>query len=188
MVDEGLVEEREISSEDSSGGPPRRYYRRTALRPRRRPAPNRSGCARCSRSRGRRTSSEGASDLQRRGDAHLPLPAARVSAAPSRRYAAEMIDALRARTAARRAPAIDWARCGSSSAAWLNAIIAGLGERRRQRRDGCTRPRRASRRSTSILAWRMMLRYPGLSIISVFGMAVGIAIAGGAFIGRQRSR
>jgi DNA-binding PadR family transcriptional regulator len=31
MVDEGLVEEREISSEDSSGGPPRRYYRRTAF-------------------------------------------------------------------------------------------------------------------------------------------------------------
>jgi DNA-binding PadR family transcriptional regulator len=31
MVDEGLVEEREISSEDASGGPPRRYYRRTAF-------------------------------------------------------------------------------------------------------------------------------------------------------------
>ena len=31
MVDEGLVEERQISSEDSSGGPPRRYYRRTAF-------------------------------------------------------------------------------------------------------------------------------------------------------------
>jgi len=31
MVDEGLVEEREISSEDASGGPPRRYYRRTTF-------------------------------------------------------------------------------------------------------------------------------------------------------------
>lgn len=31
MVDEGLVAEREISSEDSSGGPPRRYYTRTAF-------------------------------------------------------------------------------------------------------------------------------------------------------------
>ena len=31
MVDEGLVEERELSSEDASGGPPRRYYRRTAF-------------------------------------------------------------------------------------------------------------------------------------------------------------
>ena len=31
MVDEGLVEEREVSSEDASGGPPRRYYRRTTF-------------------------------------------------------------------------------------------------------------------------------------------------------------
>ena len=31
------------------------------------------------------------------------------------------------------------------------------------------------------LAWRMLLRYPGLSIVSVFGMAVGIAVADGAF-------
>ena len=31
MVDEGLVEEREVRSEDASGGPPRRYYRRTAF-------------------------------------------------------------------------------------------------------------------------------------------------------------
>jgi len=31
MVDEGLVEEPEITGVDSSGGPPRRYYRRTAF-------------------------------------------------------------------------------------------------------------------------------------------------------------
>jgi DNA-binding PadR family transcriptional regulator len=31
MVDEGLVEEREVRTEDASGGPPRRYYRRTAF-------------------------------------------------------------------------------------------------------------------------------------------------------------
>jgi DNA-binding PadR family transcriptional regulator len=30
MVDDGLVEEREVR-EDSSGGPPRRYYRRTSF-------------------------------------------------------------------------------------------------------------------------------------------------------------
>ena len=29
MVDEGLVEEREVRGEDASGGPKRRYYRRT---------------------------------------------------------------------------------------------------------------------------------------------------------------
>lgn len=31
------------------------------------------------------------------------------------------------------------------------------------------------------LAWRMLLRHPGLSLVSVLGMAVGIAIAAGAF-------
>ena len=31
------------------------------------------------------------------------------------------------------------------------------------------------------LAWRMLVRYPGLSLVSVFGMAVGITIAAGAF-------
>jgi len=31
------------------------------------------------------------------------------------------------------------------------------------------------------LAWRMLVRYPGLSIVCVFGMAIGIAIATGAF-------
>jgi DNA-binding PadR family transcriptional regulator len=31
MVDEGLVEERNIHGGDSSGGPPRRYYRRTSF-------------------------------------------------------------------------------------------------------------------------------------------------------------
>ena len=32
-----------------------------------------------------------------------------------------------------------------------------------------------------ILAWRVLLRYPGLSLVGVFGMAVGIAVATGAF-------
>jgi len=31
------------------------------------------------------------------------------------------------------------------------------------------------------LAWRMLLRYPGLSLVSVLGMSVGITIAAGAF-------
>ena len=31
MEDEGLVEEREVPSDDASGGPPRRYYRRTSF-------------------------------------------------------------------------------------------------------------------------------------------------------------
>jgi putative ABC transport system permease protein len=33
------------------------------------------------------------------------------------------------------------------------------------------------------LAWRMLLRYPGLSLVSVLGMSVGITIAAGAFTG-----
>ena len=31
MVDEGVVEERQVPAEDASGGPARRYYRRTAF-------------------------------------------------------------------------------------------------------------------------------------------------------------
>ena len=64
-------------------------------------------------------------------------------------------------------------------AAWLNVIGAGLGERRRQRRDGFT-PVGFSWIDVA-LAWRMFVRHPGLSIVGVFGMAVGIAIATAAF-------
>jgi predicted permease len=64
-------------------------------------------------------------------------------------------------------------------AACLNTMIAGLGERWRELRANPGTS--AFSRLDFILAWRMLLRYPGLSLIGVFSIAVGIAIAAGAF-------
>src|SRR5918994_1604608 len=63
-------------------------------------------------------------------------------------------------------------------AACLNAIGTGLVERQRQRR---IRKRAAFSALDFTLAWHMLLRYPGLSLVSVLGMSVGIAIAAGGF-------
>lgn len=54
----------------------------------------------------------------------------------------------------------------------------GLVERQRQRR---IRKGPAFSALDFTLAWRMLLRYPGLSLVSVLGMSVGITIAAGAF-------
>src|ERR687889_2168724 len=70
------------------------------------------------------------------------------------------------------------ARLSFGFAACLNAIGAGLVERQRQR------PIRRGPVFSALdftLAWRMLLRYPGLSLVSVLGMSVGITIAAGAF-------
>jgi putative ABC transport system permease protein len=98
-----------------------------------------------------------------------------------RSYAPEMIDAFEREVSARIARGDRLAALGYVVAASLNAITAGAGERERHRYAG--------RMSTAwlasldlVLAWRMLVRYPGLSIISVFGMAVGIAIAGGSYV------
>ena len=63
-------------------------------------------------------------------------------------------------------------------AACLNAIGMGLVERRRQRR---IRIGPACSALDVTLACRMLLRDPGLSLVSVLGMSVGITIAAGAF-------
>jgi putative ABC transport system permease protein len=63
-------------------------------------------------------------------------------------------------------------------AACLNAIGAGLAERRRHR---VVRFGYAFSSLDFTLAWRVLLRYPGLSLVGVFGMAIGIAVATGAF-------
>jgi putative ABC transport system permease protein len=100
-------------------------------------------------------------------------------------YTGEMIDAFeRALTARRR-------EHGPGPAAWfavaacLNAIGAGLGERLRQRHRSFRRTAGDGWLGVSwidvTLAWRMFVRYPGLSIAGVFGLAVGIATAAGAF-------
>ena len=89
-------------------------------------------------------------------------------------YAAEMIDAFE-RELARRTGS---ARVSFVLAACVNAIGTGIVERKRQRWI-----RRGPMFSTLdfTLAWRMLVRYPGLSLVSVLGMTVGITIAAGAF-------
>ncbi|MGE0864185.1 MAG: ABC transporter permease [Vicinamibacterales bacterium] len=89
-------------------------------------------------------------------------------------YGAEMLDAFDRELTARAGRArlsFGWAAC-------LNAIGTGLVERQRQRR---IRKGPAFSALDFTLAWRMLLRYPGLSLVSVLGMSVGIAIAAGAF-------
>jgi putative ABC transport system permease protein len=90
------------------------------------------------------------------------------------RYGVEMIDAFDRELTARAGPA----RLSFGVAACLNAIGTGLVERHRQRR---IRMGPAFSALDFTLAWRMLLRYPGLSLVSVLGMSVGITIAAGAF-------
>jgi putative ABC transport system permease protein len=94
-------------------------------------------------------------------------------------YAADMIDTFERELQARRrhGGAIAAARFGLAASA--NLIAAGLGERRRHRRVGHTNVLFSS--LDFILAWRMMIRYPGLSIVAMFGMTMAIALAAGAF-------
>jgi predicted permease len=88
-------------------------------------------------------------------------------------YAAEMIDAFERELACRKG-------IGSIQfvlAACLNTVSSGVVERRRHR------VRRLGYAFSTLdftLAWRMLLRYPGLSLVSVFGMAIAIAVAAGA--------
>jgi predicted permease len=93
-------------------------------------------------------------------------------------YAAEMIDAFEQELASRRNRAARWDVARFVIAACLNAIATGIAERRRHH---IVRFGYAFSALDFTLAWRMLLRYPGLSIVSVFGMAVGIMVAAGAF-------
>ncbi|MCC7241918.1 MAG: ABC transporter permease [Acidobacteria bacterium] len=90
------------------------------------------------------------------------------------RYAAEMTETFARALAARDGHA----RLSFALVACLNVLGTGLGERRRQRR---LRQGPAFSALDFTLAWRMLLRYPGLSLVSVLGMSVGITIAAGAF-------
>ena len=93
-------------------------------------------------------------------------------------YAAEMLDAFERELTSRQATHSGRRVVTFVVAACLNVISAGLGERRRDRRwrfGAMFSP------LDFILAWRMLLRYPGLSLVSVLGISVGIAIAAGAF-------
>ncbi len=87
-----------------------------------------------------------------------------------------MIDAFDRELAARDGHA----RLSFTLAACLNALSTGVVERRRQRR---IRRGPAFSALDFTLAWRMLVRDPGLSLVSVLGMSVGITIAAGAFTG-----
>jgi len=169
MVDEGLVTE-STPKGDASGGPARRYYQRTKFGPR--------GGA-----RGIRTAA-GAPQRRMRPE-HVRRPEVTrwyqlaLRAFPRRHrdlYGVEMIDAFDRELTARAGRA----RLSFGFAACLNAIGTGLVERQRQRR---IRKGPAFSALDFTLAWRMLLRYPGLSLVSVLGMSVGITIAAGAFTG-----
>jgi predicted permease len=90
-----------------------------------------------------------------------------------RRYRDEMIATFERELALRTS-----GRSAFVTAACLDALAAGLAERRR---DRTWRLGAIFSPLDFILAWRMLLRYPGLSLVSVFGIAVGIAIAAGGF-------
>ena len=178
MVDERLVEESEPRHDDPSGGPPRRYYRRTSFG---------RAVARAESER-LRALLDVARAQKILGDAQMIRRRPRVSTRsrcarfPQRHralYAAEMIDAFERELAARGSADAMARSARSSLAACAQRVGAGIGERRRQRRVPL-RPRRFSR-STSSWPGACCVRYPGLSIVGVFGMAVGIAIAAGAF-------
>ena len=94
-------------------------------------------------------------------------------------YAAEMIDTFERELAARMRGRSLSAGLWFVVAASLNVIGAGLGERLR-RVGGLTAATGFSWLDVT-LAWRVLVRYPGLTVVGVFGMAVGIAIATGAF-------
>ncbi|MGE3277846.1 MAG: ABC transporter permease [Vicinamibacterales bacterium] len=89
-------------------------------------------------------------------------------------YGSEMIDAFDRELTARAGRA----RLSFAFAACLNTIGTGLVERRRQRR---IRKGPAFSALDFTLAWRMLLRDRGLSLVSILGMSVGITIAAGAF-------
>ncbi|MEW6322487.1 MAG: ABC transporter permease [Acidobacteriota bacterium] len=89
-------------------------------------------------------------------------------------YSAEMLDAFDRELGARAGRD----RLRFVCAACLNAIGTGLAERQRQRR---IRQGPAFSALDFTLAWRILRRDPGLSLVSVLGMSVGITIAAGAF-------
>lgn len=94
-----------------------------------------------------------------------------------RRYAAEMVVVFEHELS-------DARRSGSAAvirfviAAIVNALATGISERRRHH---VMRFGYAFSSLDFTLAWRVLLRYPGLSLVGVFGMSVGIAVSAGAF-------
>ena len=95
-----------------------------------------------------------------------------------RLYAAEMIDVFERQLDAARHDTRRTAVARFLVMACLNAIATGLVERRRHH---VVRFGYAFCALDFTLAWRMLVRYPGLSLVSILGISVGIAIAAGTF-------
>lgn len=95
-----------------------------------------------------------------------------------RLYAAEMIDVFERQLDAARHDTRRTAVARFLVMACLNAIATGLVERRRHH---VVRFGYAFCALDVTLAWRMLVRYPGLSLVSILGISVGIAIAAGTF-------
>jgi predicted permease len=112
----------------------------------------------------------------------LRLYALALCAFPSRhrtRYGVEMSDAFAQELSARRSHG-SWAALWFAVSAILDAVAAGAGHRVREyRMNPGTAP--GISRLDVVLAWRMLVRYPVLSGVSVFGIAIGIALATGTF-------
>jgi putative ABC transport system permease protein len=92
-------------------------------------------------------------------------------------YAAEMIDTFERELDLRRRDGLG-RTISFVAAALLNLLATGIIERRRRH---VVRFGYFFSALDFTLAWRMLRRYPGLSIVGVFAMSVGIAIAAGAF-------
>jgi predicted permease len=92
-------------------------------------------------------------------------------------YEAEMVEAFQREIEARRRSGVG-AVARFLVAATFDAIVTGFAERRRWH---VVRFGHAFSALDFTLAWRMIRRFPGLSVVCVFGMAVGIAVATTAF-------
>ena len=183
MVDEGLVEESGPRTTTPAAG------RRAATTgapasaaPSRARNPN--GCARCSTSRGPRTSFGGRQmSVGALATRFYALALRAFPAASSRRLRRGDDRHLRARAGERDARA--------DALAALTFVVAACAQRRRRRASASGGASARRRSGDGVLRARCHAgvadaasAIPGLSIVGVFGMAVGIAIAAGAFTHR----
>jgi predicted permease len=100
-------------------------------------------------------------------------------------YAGEMVDAFERELETQIHARGRWRALRFVVAAWLDALSAGLGERRRQRfiNDGRNQRHGGFRVRMSWLdvklGFRMLARYPGLTVAAVLALAIAIGIGAG---------
>ena len=95
-------------------------------------------------------------------------------------YAAEMIDTFERELAARIRAHGHWPALRFIIAAWLDAVGAGLGERKRRRGQRLGGVMRIGMSWLDVkLGLRMLVRYPGLSLAGGLALAIAIGIGAG---------